>query len=112
MHEQQLGALDEDAAPDAPAGADRADGGGWCGHARDRSHGRLHDRYGLGPPDWRGQPLLSCFLTKIQAALRFTLRSSIVLSLLSVAFSSSRFCCSTEAQSLLPSIFAHAMSVP
>ena len=36
----------------------------------------------------------------IYAALQFTLFSAIAFSLLSVAFSSSRFCCRTEAQSL------------
>ena len=49
---------------------------------------------------------------KFQAAFWFTLRSAMSLSFWSVAFSSSRFCCRTAAQSSRPSFFAHAISVP
>ena len=62
-------------------------------------------------PDWHGQPCSPASLLAY-AALRFTLFSAIEFSLLSVAFSSSRFCCRTEAQSLRPSLFAQAISVP
>jgi hypothetical protein len=46
------------------------------------------------------------------AALRLTLLSAMAVSFLSVAFSSSRFCCSTLAQSSRPSCLAKATSVP
>jgi hypothetical protein len=48
----------------------------------------------------------------VHAAFWFTWRNAIVLSLLSVAFSSSRFFWSTDAQSLRPSMFAQAIKVP
>jgi hypothetical protein len=47
-------------------------------------------------------------MVSVQVAFRFTLRKAIVFSLLWVAFSSSRFCCKTDAHSLRPSMFAHA----
>ena len=46
------------------------------------------------------------------AALRLIELSASAVSFLSAAFSSSRFCCSTVAQSLRPSCFAQATSVP
>ncbi len=46
------------------------------------------------------------------AALKLSLASAISVSFLSAAFSSSRFRCSTLAQSLRPSCFAQAISVP
>src|SRR4029077_5400785 len=46
------------------------------------------------------------------AALRLILLSARDVSFLSAAFSSSRFFCSMDAQSLRPSCFAHAISVP
>ena len=47
-----------------------------------------------------------------QAARRFKPLSAIAVSFLSVSFSSSSVCWSKETQSLRPSCFAHAMSVP
>jgi hypothetical protein len=49
---------------------------------------------------------------RLQAACRLTLDSAIEVSFLSVAFSSSRFCCSTLAQSLRPSCLAQAIKLP
>jgi hypothetical protein len=46
------------------------------------------------------------------AALKLSLASAISVSFLSAAFSSSRFRCNTLAQSLRPSCFAQAISVP
>ena len=66
------------------------------------------------PPDFAsaksGVP--QCYGTAVQAALRFTLLSAMAVSFLSAAFSSSRFCCSKVAQSLLPSSFAQAIKLP
>jgi hypothetical protein len=46
------------------------------------------------------------------AAIRFTLLSATAVSFLSAAFSSSRFCCSSAAQSLRPSCLAQAIRLP
>ena len=45
-------------------------------------------------------------------ARRLTFCSAIAVSFLSSAFSSSRFCCRTCAQSFLPSCFAQAIRLP
>jgi hypothetical protein len=51
-------------------------------------------------------------MREVYAARRFTLLSAMAVSFLSAAFSSSRFCWSKVAQSLRPSSFAQAISVP
>ena len=62
-----------------------------------------------GPTIDRGPP--RC-LNDAYAALRLTELSAIAVSLASVAFSSSRFCCNTLAQSSRPRRLAQATSVP
>jgi hypothetical protein len=72
----------------------------WCS-GRGRSHGTGGSRaVRASKPRQR------------QAARRLTLLSARAVNFLSVAFSSSRFCCSTLAQSLRPSCLAQAIRLP
>ena len=64
-------------------------------------------------PAGRDIPRAFCFDRRAgYAALRLTDFSASAVSFWSAAFSSSRFFCSTAAQSLRPSCFAQATSVP
>jgi hypothetical protein len=62
-----------------------------------------------GPPEHRARCVIA---TCGYAALRLIWPSASLVSLLSVAFSSSSVCWSTLAQSARPICFAHATSVP
>ena len=90
---------------------------GGCSENRERGvdDGRIllhriprHELTPQAPRLW-GLPVMSA---SPQAAFRLTCASAIAVNFLSVAFSSSRVCCSRVVQSFRPSCFAQATSVP
>src|SRR4051794_27431228 len=100
----------------------------WPGDERLDGPGGTHDRQKRGahdgPPPDEGTPGRDATRQRYSirrpaggrpdqlAALKLSLASAISVSFLSAAFSSSRFRCNTLAQSLRPSCFAQAISVP